>query len=255
MYFFLCHLSVSDILFTTNIVPNLLHIIVIEQGTISFKGCFSQLYFYGLSATTECFLLTVMSYDRYLAICNPLHYISIMDFRFCLHLVTWSWFLGFIITLTIVLLVCTLKFCGPNIIDHFFCDFSPLLELSCSDTRVVEITNFLLAAPIIFILFNCVVVSYLCILFAILKIPSTTGRQKAFSTCSSHLTVVCTYYGTLFTIYGVPSGEQTLNLNKALSLLYTVGTPFLNPIIYSLRNQKIKETLKQYIKLRKLIQI
>ncbi|XP_053544800.1 olfactory receptor 502-like [Bombina bombina] len=252
MYFFLTQLSCSDILFATNIVPNLLHVIALERGTISYSACFSQFFFYGLSATTECFLLTVMSYDRYLAICNPLRYLSIMDVKYCLHLISWSWVTGFAVTLTIVTLVCSLTFCGPNIIDHFFCDFSPLLKLSCSNTQVVAITNLVLATPITLLLFNLVVISYIYIFLAILRIPSTTGRQKTFSTCSSHLAVVCTYYGTLFTIYGIPSGEHSLDINKALSLLYTVGTPFLNPIIYSLRNKQIKEALKRYIYLRRI---
>uniref|UniRef100_A0A8C5MP08 Olfactory receptor n=1 Tax=Leptobrachium leishanense TaxID=445787 RepID=A0A8C5MP08_9ANUR len=247
MYFFLSNLSFFDILFSTTIVPNLLHVTAKENGTMSITGCFVQLHFYGLSATTECFLLAVMSYDRYLAICNPLRYTTIMNFSLQLYLIIWSWIFGFIVTLTIVILVRSLWFCGPNVIDHFFCDFSPLLKLACSDTNVVKITNFVLATPITLFLFKLVVLSYIYIFITILRIPSNSGRKKAFYTCSSHLTVVCTYYGTLFTIYGIPSGENSATINKALSLLYTVLTPILNPIIYTLRNQAIKTALQNML--------
>ncbi|KAM4749384.1 olfactory receptor 6B3-like [Rhinophrynus dorsalis] len=210
---------------------------------MSFVGCFTQLYFFGALVTTEFFLLSVMSYDRYLAICNPLHYSSLMSFQRCLHLVLCSWVMGFIVTLSTVLRVLGLQFCGPNVIDHFFCDLAPLLKLSCSDTSVVDLINFVIGFPITFLPLMFIIATYIYIFHTILRIPSTTGRQKAFYTCSSHLTVVSIYYGTLMTAYLFNSKEHSLNLSKALSFLYTVVTPFLNPIIYSLRNKDIKRVL------------
>ncbi|MEE6505971.1 hypothetical protein FKM82_007426 [Ascaphus truei] len=245
MYFFLAHLSFSDILLTTVIVPKMLHLIWGEGGTISVADCITQLHFFFCTAGTECFLLTVMSYDRYLAICYPLHYTTIMDFKLCLQLAIWSWFLGFLLTLIVIFPISQLQFCCPNVIDHFFCDFAALLKYSCSNTYFIEIEDFVLAFPVIFLPFTFIIVTYICISLSILRIPSTTGRQKAFSTCSSHITVVCTYYGTLITIYCVPSIGHSFNINKVLSLLYTVLTPFFNPIIYSLRNQEIGAALRR----------
>ncbi|MEE6505919.1 hypothetical protein FKM82_007385 [Ascaphus truei] len=206
MYFFLAHLSLTDILLTTVIVPNMLRLIWGEGGTISVAGCVSQLHLFTCSGATESFLLTVMSYDRYLAICHPLRYTTIMNLKLRLQLVLWSWLL---------------------------------------DTSILEIDSFVLSFPVALLPFVFINVTYLCIFLSILSISSTTGRQKAFSTCSSHLTVVCTYYGTLIIIYVVPSSGHTFNINKVLSLLYTVVTPFLNPIIYSLRNQEIETTLRR----------
>ncbi|KAM4675897.1 olfactory receptor 11L1-like [Discoglossus pictus] len=241
MYFFLSHLSSTEIMSTTNIIPNMLQVIISGGSTLSFTACMTQLYIFSALTNTECFLLAVMSYDRYLAICNPLRYTSIMHFRHCLHLVIWSWFLGFLITLTIIILVCKLQFCGPNVIDHFFCDLAPILNLSCSDTSMVEMQASIFSVPVILFPFLFIAATYVIISCAIIKISSSFERQKAFSTCSSHLIVVCTYYGTLCSVYLVPRG-QSLNL-KVLSLLYIVVTPLLNPIIYSLRNKEIKVAL------------
>ncbi|KAM4749410.1 olfactory receptor 6P1-like [Rhinophrynus dorsalis] len=208
-----------------------------------FVGCFTQLYFFGASAATECILLSVMSYDRYLAICNPLRYSSLMSFQRYLRLVLCSWVMGFILTLSTVLRVLELQFCGPNVIDHFFCDLAPLLKLSCSDTSFFDLMNFVIGFPITFLPLMFIIATYIYIFHTILKIPSASGRQKAFYTCSSHLTVVSIYYGTLIAAYMFHSKEHSLNLNKLLSFLYTVVTPFLNPIIYSLRNKDIKTVL------------
>ncbi|KAM8972669.1 olfactory receptor 1J4-like [Pelodytes ibericus] len=246
MYFFLGHLSLCDIILVTNIVPNLLHIIIREGITMSFSGCFTQYFFHGVSVSTECFLLTVMSYDRYLAICDPLHYISIMDLTFRYSSVTCSWMVSCILALNTMILTYQLDFCGPNIIDHFFCDFSPLLELSCSDTTGLEINMLLISFPIFLSPFLFIIVTYICISVTINKIHSTSGRQKAFSTCSSHLAVVCTYYGSMLTIYMIPSQGQSLIINRFLSLVYIVFTPLLNPVIYSLRNQEIRASLVRY---------
>ncbi|XP_063785584.1 olfactory receptor 11L1-like [Pseudophryne corroboree] len=240
MYFFLSHLSACDLLMTTVIVPLMLNIISKNKDSISFFGCFIQFYLFGALATTECLLLSVMSYDRYVAICNPLRYSSIMNFWKCGHLVFWSWFISFSFMLNTAIQVYRLQFCGPNIIDHFFCDLAPLLQLSCSDTSFVELENLVTGLPATFLPLIYIVVTYICIFMAILKIPSTTGRLKAFYTCSSHLTVVSLYYGSLIVAYLFLSKESSLNINKILSLLYTVVTPLVNPIIYSFRNKEIK---------------
>ncbi|XP_053320022.1 olfactory receptor 11A1-like [Spea bombifrons] len=243
MYFFFTQLSVSDILLTTNIAPYMIHLIINGGGKISVAGCIIQYFLYGFSAAAQCLLLTVMSYDRYLAICWPLRYTSIMDQRLLSQLVLWPWLLAFMVMVITVSLMCNLQFCGPNVIDHYFCDIEPILELSCSDHSIVDITYFIFVilftiAPFFFIVFT-----YISIFITIFGIPSSTGRKKAFSTCSSHLSVVSTYYGTLITIYMVPIKRQSFNVNKVISLLYTLGTPFFNPIIYSLRNQEIKTAL------------
>ncbi|XP_075433902.1 olfactory receptor 11A1-like [Ascaphus truei] len=247
MYVFLCHLSLSDILLITNIVPQMLKVILEEGATIPLASCITQFFFNSVSLTAECFLLTVMSYDRYLAICKPLHYTSIMDVNLCYTLVTLCWFLGFMLSLIVALLVYELQLCGPNVIDHFFCELGPLLELSCSDTSIVEIAVFVLTIPVIIFPFVFVLLTYVYISLTILRIPSSTGKHKAFSTCSSHLAVVCMYYGTLMAKYMVPSRGHLRNLNKVLSLLNTLVTPLFNPIIYSLRNQEIRAAMRKCI--------
>ncbi|KAM4749422.1 olfactory receptor 11A1-like [Rhinophrynus dorsalis] len=246
MYFFLSHLSMSDILLTSTISPNMLDVILKEGSIISFVGCILQISMFGASLATECLLLTVMSYDRYLAICKPLHYVAIMNFTFRLCLVVFSWMLGLSLTLIIIFLINSLYFCGPNIIDHFFCDYAPLLQLSCSDTRIVQLMFVMIVTPETTIETVLIISTYFSIFLTILRISSSTGRQKAFSTCSSHLSVVCTYYGSLMGIYLVPSGGQLSGMNKILSLLYTVVNPLLNPIIYSLKNQEMRKALKIY---------
>ncbi|XP_031754182.1 olfactory receptor 11A1-like [Xenopus tropicalis] len=248
MYFFLSQLSLCDILLTTNIVPNLLNNVLTTRDTISVDSCLTQFYFFGVSIVTECLLLTVMSFDRYMAICNPLHYHSIMNFKLCLHLVLWPWIISFVLSLNITLLLKQIHFCSNNVIDHFFCDFAPLVELSCSDTSLVEMEDLVICLIISFFPFAFIVLTYTQIVFAIIKIPSTSGRHKAFSTCSSHLTVVSMYYGTIIAIYVSPSRGSLKDMTKLLSLIYTVMTPLFNPVIYSLRNQEIRDALGKIIK-------
>ncbi|XP_075715785.1 olfactory receptor 11L1-like [Rhinoderma darwinii] len=247
MYFFLTQLSISDILLTTTIVPNMLQILLSNGRTITFINCLTQFYFFGASETFECLLLTVMSYDRYVAICNPLRYITIMTSGHCMILAAISWLLGFSISLIYIITISKLSFCGPNIIDHFFCDLLPLLELACSDTFIIQLEVYLLSIPIVIIPTTIIVVSYTYIVLAILRIPSSTGRQKAFSTCSSHLIVVSIFYWTMFSVYVVPTKGLTLTMSKILSLLYTVFTPLVNPIIYSLRNKDIRKAVQEAV--------
>ncbi|XP_053319960.1 olfactory receptor 11L1-like [Spea bombifrons] len=246
MYFFLTQLSVCDILLTTNIVPNLLHVIINGGSTISLVGCISQFYFFCVSEGTECFLLAMMSYDRYLAICRPLHYTSIMGFRLCFQLILLSWLLACIPTFILAPQVSALQFCG-HVIDHYFCDLGPLLELSCAKHSLLEIVDFVLAIPFVAVPFFFIIFTYVSIFITILGISSSLGRQKAFSTCSSHLTVVCAFYGTVITVYMTPSKGLSFNINKVLSLLYTVLCPFFNPILYSLRNEDIRIHLNRFI--------
>ncbi|XP_073510987.1 olfactory receptor 5P55-like [Phyllobates terribilis] len=239
MYFFISQLSVSDIFVITDIVPKILHILLNNGGIISFADCITQFYFLGASETVECFLLGMMSYDRYVAICNPLRYSTIMTNRYCTIWTVIIWVFGFSIVLIYIISTAKLKFCGPNIIDHVFCDILPLLELACSDTYIVHLEIYLICVPLVLIPTTVIVVTYTFISLEILRIPSMTGRQKAFSTCSSHLTVVSIFYWTMSSVYIFPSKGRTLTTSKILSLLYTVFTPLINPIIYSLRNKDI----------------
>ncbi|XP_040195584.1 olfactory receptor 11A1-like, partial [Rana temporaria] len=238
MYFFLCQLASAEMIFTINIIPNLLHIVLADGAIISVVGCVIQFYIFSVSTNAESFFLTLMSYDRYMAICNPLHYNSLMGLNFCFRLAVITWIFSFASTLIVIIQLCTLQFCGSNIIDHYYCDLTPLLERSCSDVSLVKTQIFLFSIPIVLFPFIFIFITYLRIVIAVLHIPSSIGKQKAFSTCSSHLAVVCTYYLTLITIYVIPKSKHALNLNKFMSLLYTVVTPLMNPIIYTLRNKE-----------------
>ncbi|XP_018429683.1 PREDICTED: olfactory receptor 10A7-like [Nanorana parkeri] len=249
MYIFLKHLALADLLFTTNIIPNMLYIIIQEHGVISVHACFFQYYFHSLAIFTQSLILLAMSFDWYLAICQPLRYSSLMEHRICFGLVFCSWATGLILIPSEIALLFQLRFCGTNTIDHFFCDIAPILRISTSDVTVVMWEDFAFAILIIFRPFVLISISYMCIFFTIFKISSSTGRQKTFSTCSSHLVTVCTYYGTLIAIYMVPAGENNLSNGKLLSLLYTVLTPFINPLLYSIRNKEIKRFLKKQIRI------
>ncbi|XP_077314652.1 olfactory receptor 6B9-like [Lithobates pipiens] len=243
MYYLLSHLSFSDLLISTNILPNMLGSLLFGEEKMTFFGCITQFYFFSATTITECLILAVMSYDRYLAICNPLRYSSIMEV-FCINLSAWPWLLGFTLNLSAVLPVSDFDFCADNVIDHFYCDLFPLQKLSCSDTSLVELDVFAFSMPIFIFPCGFIMVTYIYIFHAIFSMLSTTGKQKAFSTCSSHLLAVGTFYGTLIAKYMIPSKGNSLLINKFVSLLHTVFTPLINPIIYSLRTEAALDFLR-----------
>ncbi|XP_069618773.1 olfactory receptor 11L1-like [Ranitomeya imitator] len=245
MYFFIAQLSINDILLTIDILPIMLRILLNNGLAVSFIGCIIQFFFFCTSEIFECFLLTVMSYDRYVAICSPLRYTSIMTNEHCVRLVAVCWVVGLLVAVCDTLALLTLKFCQKSIIDHFFCDLVPLMEIACSGAQLVQLEVSILGPPVLFIPMIIITVSYINIIATILKIPANTNRQKAFSTCSSHLTVVSIFYCSLFSVYVCPTKGQTLTISKVLSLMYTIFTPFINPIIYSLRNKDIMKAIRE----------
>ncbi|KAM5171596.1 olfactory receptor 10AG1-like [Mantella aurantiaca] len=247
MYFFLTQLSLSDILLTTDICPNLLYIVFQEDGTMSFRNCILQHYIFAMTECSECLLLTVMAYDRYLAICYPLQYTSVMNQLYCMKLAVMSWLASICIMMISTVTIACLDFCGPNVIDHFFCDALPLLNLSCSNTFVVHVEMILISITVLFLPFLFIIISYGNVVFTILKISSATGKRKTFSTCSSHLAVVSIFYVTLILSYGLPTSGRLASVSKVESLFYTIGTPLVNPIIYSLRNKDIKTTFYKLV--------
>ncbi|NXQ95644.1 O1020 protein, partial [Sagittarius serpentarius] len=243
MYFFLGNLSSLDTCYSSTILPRLLASFLTGGKTISAHGCIAQFYFFSSFAGTECYLLAAMSYDRYLAICQPLLYASLMTWKLSLQLAAASWLGGLLLFAVLTFLLSHLKLCGPKAIDHFFCDFTPLLELSCGDTRVLTQIALIFGFLDVVFPFLFTLASYVFIIAAILRIPSSVGRQKAFSTCSSHLTVVTIFYGTLIVVYMLPRTAPLRQLNKVFSFFYTVLTPLVNPLIYSLRNREVREAL------------
>ncbi|XP_073402900.1 olfactory receptor 1500-like [Dendrobates tinctorius] len=248
MYFFITQLSMNDILLITDIVPNMLYIQSNDKGAMTFSGCIAQFYFFSASETCECFLLTVMSYDRFLAICKPLRYSSIMNDTLYRKLLAITWIFSFLIILVDTISTSQLYFCKSNIIDHFFCDLAPLLEISCSGRYLLQLEVSILSVPIILIPCMIIIFSYSYIFFTVLHIQSSSGRRKVYSTCSSHLIVVSIFYWSAFSVYVLPIKKDSMTLVKILSLLYTVGTPLINPIIYSLRNRDIKMALYSHIR-------
>ncbi|XP_075061791.1 olfactory receptor 11A1-like [Mixophyes fleayi] len=246
MFIFLKHLAVADVLVTTTIIPMMLDIILRDEKEVYVTGCIIQFYMSGLFGFVQCFLIVIMSYDRYLAICYPMHYNSIMVPHVCLKMIVGCWLLAFIASSEIIIIF-QLHFCGLNYIDHYYCDFGPIVELSSSDTSILLLVDFVITILMGVIPFFLILITYFIIFITILNISSNSGRKKAFSTCSSHLATVCAYYGTLITVYLAPSDKSSFNTNKFRSLLYFVVTPMMNPIIYSLRNHEIRRTLKKII--------
>ncbi|XP_063105361.1 olfactory receptor 5G9-like [Cavia porcellus] len=252
MYFFLSHLSFVDICFSSVVSPKMLRDFFAKRKAISFLGCALQQWFFGFFVAIECLLLASMAYDRYVAICSPLLYSISMSQRLCVQLVLGPYAAGFLNTMTHTIAAFRLPFCGSNIINHFYCDMPPLLSLVCADTRINALLVFIVAGAILAVSSLTIVTSYSFILAAILRIRSASGRRKAFSTCSSHLTAVSIFYGTLFFIYVRPSAISSLDLNKVVSVFYTTVIPMLNPLIYSLRNKEVHAALDRTISKSKL---
>ncbi|XP_010827588.1 PREDICTED: olfactory receptor 491-like [Bison bison bison] len=247
MYLFLSHLAFVDTLFSTSITPMMIIGFLKRRLALPVAGCEAQLCSVIIFGTAECFLLAAMAYDRYVAICLPLLYSTHMSPRVCVLLVGASYVGGCVNAWTFTSCLLTLSFCGPNHINDFFCDFSPLLKLSCSDVSTTEIIPSISSGSIIVVTVSVIALSYICILNAILKMRSTEGRHKAFSTCTSHLTAVTLYYGMITFVYVMPKSSYSINQNKVLSVFYTVLIPMLNPLIYSLRNRDVKEALRKVI--------
>ncbi|XP_036867673.2 olfactory receptor 8H1-like [Manis javanica] len=243
MYFFLSHLSFLDLIYSTVITPKTLENLLASTKYVSYLSCLTQMYLFVFLGATECILLSSMAYDRYVAICNPLHYPVIMSTRLCCSLILGSYFIGFMNATVNVLFVSRLHFCDSNVIHHFFCDTSPILALSCTDTHDIEIMIFIVAGSTLMVSLTTICVSYVSILSTILTITSTSGKRKAFSTCASHLLGVTIFYGTTMFTYLKPSKSYSLGKDQVASVFYTIVIPMLNPLIYSLRNKEVKNAL------------
>nr|XP_034964001.1 olfactory receptor 1019-like [Zootoca vivipara] len=249
MYFFLSHLSFLDFGYSSAIAPKMLENFLAGKKTISYKGCAVQMYFFVFCASTECILLAAMAYDRYVAICNPLLYMATMSPNLCALMVAGSYLVGFMNAMTQTISTFMLSFCGSDI-NHFFCDVPPLLALSCTDTSIHEMVLFVFATVLGIFTSVEIVVSYAFILSAILRIHSTEGKRKAFSTCASHLVAVTVFYGTTVFMYLRPSSNYAMDQDKWVSVFYTVVIPMLNPLIYSLRNKEVKNALRRFLTLK-----
>ncbi|XP_069505911.1 olfactory receptor 5AR1-like [Ambystoma mexicanum] len=247
MYFFLQNLSFLDIFCMSVTFPKLMASFLDERRSISFNGCMTQIYFFLSFTSTEFYLLAAMAYDRYVAICHPLRYTSIMNKRSCLLLVALSWLPGFLDTVPHAVMASRLTFCGSNEIHHFFCDLTALMTLSCSDTHTLESLIYVEGIFAGLIPFSLTITSYVYIISVILKIRSAEGRRKAFSTCTSHLTVVTLFYGTVICMYVRPASSYSLDQGKILAILYTTLIPMFNPLIYSLRNKEMKGAFTRLI--------
>ncbi|XP_012623543.2 olfactory receptor 6V1-like [Microcebus murinus] len=248
MYFFLCNFSFMEMLVTSTVVPRMLADLLSTHKTMSLAECLTQSFFYFSLGSTTFLILTAMAFDRYVAICCPLRYPTIMSRPVCVKLVVACWAVGFLSIVSPTLQKTRLRFCGPRVIDHYFCDSAPLLKLSCSDTSHIERLDFFLSLLFVLATMLLILVSYVLIVAAVLRIPSSSGRHKAFSTCASHLTVVVLGYGSAIFIYVRPGKGHSTHLNKVVALMTAVVTPFLNPFIFTFRNEKVKEVMEDMTK-------
>ncbi|NXC31568.1 O10A7 protein, partial [Campylorhamphus procurvoides] len=245
MYYLLKNLALTEICYSLSIIPKMLTILLVERKVISFTACALQLNCVVLFVTCECFLLGAMAYDRQVAICHPLHYATVMNRDCCFRMALGSWLAGVPVALAFTTWLFTMPFCGRNAVDHFFCDVSPVLKMVCADTALFELLIFIAIVVIVMIPFSLIAVSYLRIVHAVLQIPAAGGQRRAFSTCASHLVVVTLFYSTAGIIHLRPKSNLSSTMKKMVSLSYTVVTPMLNPIIYSLRNQEVKHSLRR----------
>nr|XP_006123420.1 olfactory receptor 1009-like [Pelodiscus sinensis] len=248
MYFFLSNLSLLDVVYSSVIAPKAMAISLAKRNSISFPGCVVQFFLFSFCANNELCLLAVMAYDRFMAICNPLLYHVTMSRRVCLQLVVGAYLCACVNAVVHTCSVFSLSFGPSNALDHFFCDIRPLQEISCSDLHIHKLVHFIFAAVETIGTILIILVSYLYIIFAILRMRSPEGRHKAFSTCASHLTVVSMLYGTLTFIYLLPSSSSSVDLEKPVSVFYTLVIPMMNPLIYSLRNKEVKDALRRTIR-------
>ncbi|XP_059130465.1 olfactory receptor 11G2-like [Peromyscus eremicus] len=249
MYLLLANFSFLEIWYVTSTVPNMLANFLSDTKVISFSGCFLQFYFFFSLGSTECFFLAIMAFDRYLAICRPLHYPALMTGHLCNILVISCWVLGFLWFPVPIIIISQMSFCGSRIIDHFLCDPGPLLALSCVRDPLIELTSSTLSSLLLFVPFFFIMGSYALVMRAVLRVPSAAGRRKAFSTCGSHLTVVSLFYGSVMVMYVSPTSEHTAGMQKVVTLFYSVVTPLINPVIYSLRNKDMKHAMKKLLKI------
>ncbi|XP_072006302.1 putative olfactory receptor 2B8 [Engystomops pustulosus] len=245
MYFFLKNLSLLDICYTSSVVPKMLINFLSEKKTIAFDACFIQLFIHLSLGGAECYLLLTMAYDRYVAICSPLHYTNIMHPVLCMKMASASWVGGIANSILQTFNTLQLPFCGPNVINHFFCEAPILIDLACSDTTFNRTIIFLCAIVVAVVPFFLILITYVKIISSIMKISTSTGRKKAFSTCASHVIVVTLFYGTIFIIYLRPGTAHVTNQDKMATLFYSVITPMLNPLIYTLRNKDVKLALRE----------
>ncbi|KAG6474787.1 olfactory receptor [Crotalus adamanteus] len=253
MYFFLSHLSCLDVCYSTVTVPKILSNLLLQRHTIAYNHCFAQMFFLMAFSGSECWLLAIMAYDRYAAICQPLRYSNLMSSHFCTQAAVISWIWGFLDSTVHTALASKLDFCGDHQIHHIFCDLPPLLKIACGDVHVSQMTSHIATIFAGMTPFFLVVISYFYILASILRIHSKSGRQKAFSTCSSHLLVVILYFGNGLLNYNQPSAGYSLETDTLISTTYSIVTPMLNPLIYSLRNKEVKGALGKVLERRRRI--
>ncbi|KAM9645859.1 olfactory receptor 11G2-like [Trichechus inunguis] len=247
MYILPANFSFLEIWYVTTTVPNMLADFLSETKVISFSGCFLQFYFFFSLGSTECFFLAVMAFDRYFAICQPLHYPTVMTGRLCTSVVVSCWVLGFLWFLIPIIIISQMSFCGSGIIDHFLCDPGPLLALTCTRAPAIELTSSTLSSLLLFIPFLFIMGSYMLVLRAVLRVPSAAGQRKAFSACGSHLVVVSLFYGSVMVMYVSPTSEPEAGMQKIVTLFYSVVTPLINPVIYRLRNKDMKHAMKKLL--------
>ncbi|KAM9311435.1 olfactory receptor 13D1-like [Gastrophryne carolinensis] len=244
MYFFLTHLSIVDIFYSSSIIPRMLKDLLATQKTISYDECVAQMYISLSLGVTECFLLAVLAYDRYMAICFPLHYTAIINRAVCIKIAAGTWICGFLLPTSHVTVTWNVDLCGNNVINHFVCEVPEIISLGCGNVTVIELVITIAGIVILILPISFIIMTYTNIIRAILRISSSAGRQKTFSTCGSHIIVVTIFYGSALAAYMKPRSKASPNTDKIFAICYTIVTPMMNPLVYTLRNKKVKSALK-----------